>query len=318
MSLHTQLRKGAIVDVAAPRGEFVLTDGKEPIVLISAGVGATPVLAMLHALAAEQSPRDIWWIHVARDRANHAFAAEAHQLLQSLPRATEYVHYTATSGRPSAATLVDLHVPIDADAYLCGPELFMTALRDALVGLGVDAGRIRTELFGARTAINPGLTDARHTPPHQPPGPPGVGPQITFARSGLATRCPASTARCSSSPTPATSPPDGRAAPVSATPASRRSSPATSATPRPRWSCPAPGKRSSAAPTPAPTSSSTSRRSSPRCLWLEPVNEVVDVGHGDGERRVALSPKRRRNRLTEVHADARAPIGPERQSVVDP
>jgi len=186
--LHTQLRKGVILDVAAPRGEFVLTDAKEPILLVSAGVGATPVLAMLHELAAEQSPRDIWWIHVARDRANHAFAAEAHQLLQSLPHATEYVHYTATSGRPGAATLADLHLPTDADTYICGPEAFMTDLRGALVDLGLDGARIRTELFGARTAINPGLTDARHTPPHQPPGPPGVGPQITFARSGLTTR----------------------------------------------------------------------------------------------------------------------------------
>jgi ferredoxin-NADP reductase len=186
--LHTQLHKGVVLDVAAPRGEFVLTDAKEPILLISAGVGATPVLAMLHELAAERSPRDIWWIHVARDRANHAFAAEAHELLQSLPHATEYVHYTATSGRPSAATLADLHAPIDADAYLCGPEAFMTNLRDALVDLGVDAARIRTELFGARSAINPGVTDARPEPPHQPSGPPGTGPQITFARSGLTTR----------------------------------------------------------------------------------------------------------------------------------
>src|SRR6185369_9812795 len=86
---------GTLLDVAAPRGEFVLTDDTDPVLLISAGVGATPVMAMLHQLAAAGSTRDVWWIHVARDASQHAFAAEAHRLLQSLPSAHECIFYTA-------------------------------------------------------------------------------------------------------------------------------------------------------------------------------------------------------------------------------
>jgi ferredoxin-NADP reductase len=195
--LHAQLRAGAEVDVAAPRGEFVLADDSSPVLLVSAGVGATPVLAMLHELAAAGSTREIWWIHAARDASQHAFAAEAHRVLQELPSGHERIFYTAADdpvpvpvirGRPTAAALATLGLPADATAYICGPAAFMSDLSSALTDLGVNAERVHTELFGARPAINPGLTDTHRPPPHQPPGPPGAGPQITFARSGLSVR----------------------------------------------------------------------------------------------------------------------------------
>ena len=63
----------------------------------------------------------------------------------------------------------------------------MTGMRAALTALGTDPARIFTELFGALDAINPGLTAQHRPPPHQPPGPPGTGPQVTFARSGITT-----------------------------------------------------------------------------------------------------------------------------------
>ena len=75
----------------------------------------------------------------------------------------------------------------DRAAYICGPSAFMTAVRDALAGLGIAESRIHTELFGARARINPGITGATIEPPHQPPGPPGTGPLVTFARSGIST-----------------------------------------------------------------------------------------------------------------------------------
>ena len=197
--LNTGLPPGTVLDVAAPRGEFVLTDGAGPVLLVSAGVGVTPVLAMLHHLAAAGSSRDIWWIHAARDASEHAFAAEAHRLLQSLPSAHECIFYTAPDaeappdrpvvrGRPTLAALAGLDLPTGATAYLCGPAAFMTDVRDALVALGVEPDRVHTELFGALPAINPGLTDTDRPAPHQPPGPAGTGPQITFARSGLIVR----------------------------------------------------------------------------------------------------------------------------------
>jgi ferredoxin-NADP reductase/MOSC domain-containing protein YiiM len=194
--LDTELQAGSLVEVAAPRGEFVLTDDDDPVLLLSAGVGATPVLAMLHELATTSSTRPVWWVHVARNAAAHPFAAEAHRLLDSLPQAHEHVFYTApepgtapdpsvTTGRPTAAALARLGVPADATAYVCGPAAFMTAMGTALQELGIPPARIRTELFGALPAVNPGVVDGSRIPPHQPPGPRGPGPQITFARSGL-------------------------------------------------------------------------------------------------------------------------------------
>jgi ferredoxin-NADP reductase/MOSC domain-containing protein YiiM len=197
--LHDRLRPGAVLDVAAPRGDFVLDDGAGPVLLISAGIGVTPVLAMLHELSAQQSPRAVWWIHTARDRAQHAFAEEAHDLLASLANAEEHVFYTAPgaepsershAGRPSAGKLASLNLPRDATAYICGPDAFMTGIHAALAEIGIPGDRIRTELFGALPAINPGVTGLPRTSPHPPAGAPGTGPMITFARSGLAVRWP--------------------------------------------------------------------------------------------------------------------------------
>ena len=70
--------------------------------------------------------------------------------------------------------------------YICGPAGFMTGMRGALTALGTGQARIFTELSGALDAINPGLTAQHRPPPHQPPGPPGTGRQVTFARSGIA------------------------------------------------------------------------------------------------------------------------------------
>ena len=200
--LNSQLRPGSILEVAAPRGEFVLTkdtNSTEPVLLISAGIGVTPVLAMLHQLAAEPSTRDVWWIHTARDANQQAFGEEAHQLLQSLPRAHEHIFYTSAAadppltnsvirGRPTLAALTGLGLPTDATAYLCGPTAFMTDLRNILVTIGIAPNRLHTELFAALPAINPGLTEIQHRTPHPPSYPAGTGPQVTFARSGLTVR----------------------------------------------------------------------------------------------------------------------------------
>jgi len=183
--LTRELRPGATLDTAAPRGDFTLDPGPGPVLLISAGIGLTPVLAMLHDLAAQGSSRDIWWIHGARGPREHPLAAEAHALLASLPHTHEHVFYSATTGRLDKDKLVALDVPADATAYVCGPASFMAGLRDALTAVGLDPARIRTELFGARPSINPGLTGQVRRSPHPPPGPAGTGPLVTFARSGI-------------------------------------------------------------------------------------------------------------------------------------
>ncbi|MFE2075680.1 MOSC domain-containing protein [Streptomyces misionensis] len=196
--IHATLHPGDLVDIAAPRGAFVLEAGTRPIALISAGIGATPVLAMLHQLAATRDPRPVWWIHVAHDRAHHAFADEAHALLTQLPQAHEHVYYTAEAtphpdepyvahGRPTAPSFTAMGIPTDADAYLCGPPAFMDGIGSLLRDHGLAPERIHTEQFSALPAINPGVTPTVAVRPHQPPGPTGTGPLITFARSGITT-----------------------------------------------------------------------------------------------------------------------------------
>ena len=196
--LNRKLRAGATIEVAAPRGDFVLDADATPVLLISAGIGVTPVLSMLHQLAAERSDRSIWWIHGARRPAEHALAAEAHSLLAALPNAHEHVFYSAATedecrrsgaaaGRLTEDTLARLDVPAVASAYVCGPAAFMADIQNALTALGVEPSRIHTELFGGLPSINPGLTDQTRPAPHQPPGRPRTGPLVTFARSGIST-----------------------------------------------------------------------------------------------------------------------------------
>jgi ferredoxin-NADP reductase/MOSC domain-containing protein YiiM len=196
--LNQHLAAGALLEVAAPRGEFTLDAGTGPVLLIAAGIGVTPVLAMLHQLAAARSEREVWWLYGARSPAEHPFATEAHQLLASLPHARERICYSAAAaaerrrahaaaGRLTKDRLAALGIPANASAYICGPASFMTDMRDALTALGVNAATIHTELFAARPAINPGLTGQHPVTPHQPPGPAGGGPRVTFARSGITT-----------------------------------------------------------------------------------------------------------------------------------
>ena len=195
--VHSSLRAGAIVDVAAPRGSFVLADGDGPVLLISAGVGATPLLAMLHSLADTGSRREIWWLHGARNSAEHPFAAEVRELAAHLPHVRTEICYSAPlsvdvagrdyddRGRLTAELLQGLGIPTDGHAYICGPQKFMDDIRSTLDSFGFAPTRISTEVFGAGPAITPGIAAAPAIPAHQPAGTPGNGPAVTFARSGL-------------------------------------------------------------------------------------------------------------------------------------
>ena len=113
---------------------------------------------MLHELAASRSEREVWWIHGARGPQEDPLAAEAHALLASLPRAREHLFYSSAGGRLSPDRLRALGLPPGATAYICGPATFMSDMEYALTAVGLDPGRIRTELFGALPAITPGVT----------------------------------------------------------------------------------------------------------------------------------------------------------------
>ena len=202
--VYTRVRPGDLLEAAAPRGTFVLQPGRRPVLLISAGIGATPVLAMLHALADDRSDggsgRDVWWLHGARNRAEEPFAEESRSLLATLARGHRHVCYSRpgpgevpgrdyqTAGRLSASVLAGLGLPRDADAYICGPAAFMAEMSAALVDLGIDGARVHTEIFGAAPSSTPGIAPAPVRPPHPPGGEPGDGPEVAFARSGLTIR----------------------------------------------------------------------------------------------------------------------------------
>jgi ferredoxin-NADP reductase/MOSC domain-containing protein YiiM len=194
--LCNRAREGDVLDVSAPRGSFTLRSGDNPVVLVSAGVGATPVMSMLHSLAAERSQREIWWIYGARNRVDHPFADESRSLLKQLSRGREYTVYSRPAetdqvgadfdapGHIDTALLEKIGVSRGSDFYLCGPPSFLQSMRDGLGNWGVLTGNVHTEIFGSLDAITPGMAQVVHTP-HQPQGPPGSGPPVSFARSGI-------------------------------------------------------------------------------------------------------------------------------------
>jgi ferredoxin-NADP reductase/MOSC domain-containing protein YiiM len=195
--LHDRIQVGDLVDVAAPRGGFTLRSGNGPVVLISAGVGATPVLAMLHALAQETSPRQVWWLFGARNHDEHPFAAESRALIQALPRCKSFIAYSRPGVRDRAGVDFDatghleisvlgkLDIPLDANFYICGPAAFMQEWSAGIAALGIPTAQVHSELFGPGKAMTPGIADATTRQPHPPEGIAGSGPRVSFARSGL-------------------------------------------------------------------------------------------------------------------------------------
>ena len=146
--------------MSAPAGDFVLACTSCPVALISAGVGLTPMLSMLHHLAAEAAGRPIWWIHGARDGAHHAFVREIAELAARTRNLETRVAYSRpgpedelgidydVEGRVTADLIGEFVKAADAHYYLCGPIRFMADVQDGLEGRGVAAERIHSESFG--------------------------------------------------------------------------------------------------------------------------------------------------------------------------
>jgi ferredoxin-NADP reductase len=185
--LHA-IEPGEVLELSGPSGAFVLDRAsRRPVVLLSAGVGATPVLAMLHALAGERTKRAVWWLHGARDGGEHPFREEVRELIARLRDGRMHVRYSRPAprdrlgrdyhaqGRISARTAGELGVPDGAEYYLCGPAAFLDELTDGLRAAGVPAELIRSERFGG----------AASTAPARPPGAATAGVAVAFSRSGI-------------------------------------------------------------------------------------------------------------------------------------
>src|SRR5271170_3434304 len=200
--LKKKVRIGDVLGVTAPRGNFILQQDDDPVVLLSAGVGATPLLAMLHALASAGATRPVWWLFVARNGEDHPFAAEARGLVKALPKAKSYVKYSQPGredrigsdfdvpGRLTVADIATLGIPDSAHFYLCGPPAFMEDMSSGLRAKGIPVSRIHSEVFGSLPPITPGLKSGASRMPHQPPAavdPATIdqGPKVAFARTGL-------------------------------------------------------------------------------------------------------------------------------------
>jgi MOSC domain-containing protein YiiM/ferredoxin-NADP reductase len=183
-----ELQVGNIVEASAARGSFTLRPG------------GSPVLAMLHALAAEGSTREVWWIYGTRNGREHPFAEETHGLLKALAHCHSHICYSSpdsedqpnidfdATGRLDMRALELLDLPRDGDFYLCGPSTFMSDLTAGLAATGIASDQIHTEAFGAGPSITPGIAAVSSRPPHLPAGTPGTGALVSFARTGLNVR----------------------------------------------------------------------------------------------------------------------------------
>lgn len=196
---HDLVRTGDLLQVSAPRGSFTLAQNDRPVVLLSAGIGATPVLSMLHSIAdgAGSSTREVWWCYGARSGAEHPFAAEVRELVNKLPHSHSFVAYSNprgedrlgqdfdSSGHLDLSSLRQHQLPKDADFYLCGPAGFLHDFTADLKSWGVSDACIHSEIFGAESSKAPGIVAASSVSPHPPGGSVGNGPKISFSRSGL-------------------------------------------------------------------------------------------------------------------------------------
>ncbi|MFD3484869.1 globin domain-containing protein [Streptomyces sp. NPDC058665] len=151
--LHRTVRGGDELTLSAPFGDVVLDDADSPLLLVSAGIGCTPMAGMLEHLAATGAVRPVRVLHADRTPADHALRADIRRLAGELPDArTEFWYEQDADGEPGARTglmhLDGLDLPADADVYLCGSLPFMRAVRTQLLKAGIPARRIRYEVFG--------------------------------------------------------------------------------------------------------------------------------------------------------------------------
>jgi MOSC domain-containing protein YiiM/ferredoxin-NADP reductase len=202
--LKEHVRVDDVLDVSSPRGSFILQSGERPVVLLSAGIGATPVLAMLYALAGARANRRVLWLHAARDGEHHPFAGEVRGLMPALTHGRSYVCYSRpgsrdkmgmdfdATGHLSRSVFDEAGVPREADVYLCGPTRFMADMKETLTALGVAPEQIHVEIFNGSESMTPGVVGGATRAAHPPKDDAGTGPLVSFARSGIAAHWKAS------------------------------------------------------------------------------------------------------------------------------
>jgi nitric oxide dioxygenase len=155
--LHANVAVGDLLTLSPPYGNVVADTSDAPLLLASAGIGCTPVLAILDHLAATSSPRPVTVVHADRSVADHPLRGQLHRIVGELPNARAHVWYEQPHpGWPAEYTgfsdLSKLDVPADLQVYVCGPVPFIESIRQQLMDRGVPATAIQHELFGPELA----------------------------------------------------------------------------------------------------------------------------------------------------------------------
>ncbi len=157
--LHDQVGPGIVLNARAPTGEFILGNHGRPVVLLSAGIGVTPMVSMLHAITSEPSDRAVHFLHSARDGKHHALAGEVSEIVKQHSNVTARIAYSQpleddvqgrdydVSGRIDTDFIRAAVNEPDAEYYLCGPATFLAAMSDSLSDLGIGEDRIHIEQF---------------------------------------------------------------------------------------------------------------------------------------------------------------------------
>jgi nitric oxide dioxygenase len=155
--LHANVAVGDLLTLSPPYGNVVADTGDAPLLLASAGIGCTPVIAILDHLAATSSPRAVTVVHADRSVADHPLRGQLDRIVGELPNARAHVWYEqAHPGWPAEYTgfsdLSNLDLPADLQAYVCGPVPFIESIRQQLMDRGVPATAVQHELFGPELA----------------------------------------------------------------------------------------------------------------------------------------------------------------------
>jgi len=158
--LHDQVEPGAMINARCPAGDFIMSRDTCPIVLVSAGIGVTPMVSMLHALAADADKRPVVFVHGARDSGHHALGREAREMAARRNGIRVHIAYSQprpedesgkdfdSQGRIDGELLASLVEDPDAQYYLCGPTHFMADIQTDLERRGIPSDHIHTESFG--------------------------------------------------------------------------------------------------------------------------------------------------------------------------
>jgi ferredoxin-NADP reductase/MOSC domain-containing protein YiiM len=191
--MHEKVRNGDVLGISAPRGTFTLSESKLPLVLLSAGVGVTPLLSILYQVTSQDANREVWWIHSCRNGAYEAFKAEVRLLGAQLSSFHRVIIYSSPNddercgidydmkGHLDLPALQAMQLPAESECYLCGPAAYTQSITAGLIAIGINGNRIKSELFGSSVAGD-GKT------PHLPLENSGQGPLVTFSKSKISFR----------------------------------------------------------------------------------------------------------------------------------